>query len=69
MERTIYGFDDPAVLGKFKEMKRALNFDFIQEDIDDLIVESKDGIERIASIVRNLKIFLGEKTILSSSLI
>lgn len=37
--------------------KRELKLDFIREDIDDLITESIDGIERIATIVRNLKGF------------
>ncbi len=57
MEQTIKAVDDPEITAELKQMKRKLKFDFIQEDIDDLITESKDGIERIALIVRNLKSF------------
>ena len=57
MEQIIEKVDDPAIVVQLKEMKRTLKFNFIQEDIDDLITESKDGIDRIAQIVRNLKSF------------
>ena len=57
MEQTIKTVDDPEITAELKQMKRKLKFDFIQEDIEDLITESKDGIERIALIVRNLKSF------------
>jgi len=49
--------DDFDVISQLKKMKRQLKFDFVLEDIEDLIGESKDGIERIAHIVRNLKSF------------
>ncbi len=57
MEQTLMAMNDPETETQLKKMKRKLKFDFIQEDIDDLIVESKDGIDRIALIVRNLKSF------------
>lgn len=57
MEQIIEKVDDSAIMAQLKEMKRTLKFNFIQEDIDDLITESKDGIDRIAQIVRNLKSF------------
>jgi two-component system NtrC family sensor kinase len=57
MEQILKSVDDPEMAAQLKEMKRKLKFDFIQEDIDDLITESKEGIERIATIVRNLKSF------------
>ncbi|MFK5926927.1 MAG: ATP-binding protein [Desulfuromusa sp.] len=57
LERTIMDMNDPELATQVKKMKRRLKFEFIQEDIDDLITESKDGIDRIALIVRNLKGF------------
>ncbi len=57
LERTIMDLNDPEMATQVKKMKRRLKFEFIQEDIDDLITESKDGIDRIALIVRNLKCF------------
>ncbi len=57
MEQALKSVADPEITTQWKEMKRKLKFDFVQEDIDDLITESKDGIERIALIVRNLKSF------------
>ncbi len=57
MEQLIESVGQADLTKQLKEMKRTLKFHFIQEDIDDLIVESKDGIERIAAIVRNLKNF------------
>ena len=57
MERTLMALNDPEIATQLKKMKRRLKFEFIQEDIEDLITESKDGIERIASIVCNLKSF------------
>ena len=49
--------DDFDVISPLKKMKRQLKFDFVLEDIEDLIGESKDGIERIVHFVRNLKSF------------
>ncbi len=57
MEKAIMATDDFDVISQLKKMKRQLKFDFVLEDIEDLIGESKDGIERIAHIVRNLKSF------------
>lgn len=57
LERTIMDLNDPEMATQVKKMKRRLKFEFIQDDIDDLITESKDGIDRIALIVRNLKGF------------
>ncbi len=57
MEQTLKSVADPEITVQLKEMKRKLKFNFILEDIDDLITESKDGIERIALIVRSLKSF------------
>jgi PAS domain S-box-containing protein len=47
--------------GKFREeieaVKQRINFDFIEEDISDLLAESLDGMKRIARIVTDLKDF------------
>jgi signal transduction histidine kinase len=57
MEQTLKGVDDAELHAAIKTKKRQLKLDFVQEDINDLIAESKDGIDRIATIVRSLKSF------------
>jgi two-component system NtrC family sensor kinase len=57
MEQSLNKFDDAELHAAIKAKRRQLKLDFIQEDIGDLINESKDGIDRIATIVRNLKSF------------
>lgn len=56
-EEALKKIEDPDLKASIKEEKRRLKFDYIREDIGDLIKESQDGIERIATIVRNLKSF------------
>jgi two-component system NtrC family sensor kinase len=57
MEQSLKKIDNSELQAEIKTKKRQLKLDFVQEDINDLINESKDGIERIATIVRNLKNF------------
>ena len=57
MEQSLKKIDNEELQAEIKTKKRQLKLDFVQEDINDLINESKDGIERIATIVRNLKSF------------
>lgn len=57
MEQTLKKIDNAELQAEIKTKKRQLKLDFVQEDIYDLINESKDGIDRIATIVRNLKSF------------
>lgn len=57
IEETLVAADNPELLDQLKKIKRQYKFDFILEDLSDLITESKDGIDRIALIVRNLKSF------------
>ena len=57
MEQALKKIDNAELQAEIKTKKRQLKLDFVQEDINDLINESKDGIERIATIVRNLKSF------------
>ncbi|WP_313952397.1 ATP-binding protein [Accumulibacter sp.] len=49
--------DDPEILAEIRKIKRALDLDFLQEDLPDLIKESEDGLFRIKKIVEDLKDF------------
>lgn len=57
MEEILQRIASPTLQTEIKEEKRRLKFDYIREDIELLIKESQDGMERIATIVRNLKSF------------
>lgn len=57
IEPVLQSIDDTEITEKLFEKKRALKLNYIADDISDLITESKDGIDRITSIVRNLKSF------------
>lgn len=62
MEQSLKKIDNAELQAEVKTKKRQLKLDFVQEDINDLINESKDGIDRIATIVRNLKSFSRAKS-------
>jgi signal transduction histidine kinase len=47
----------PDVVALLREIKQATEFDFLTEDIVDLIKESKDGLERVKVIVEDLRKF------------
>ncbi len=47
----------PQALAKTAELEEDLQIEFILEDLDDLFSESKDGFERITSIVTKLREF------------
>ncbi len=47
--------DGQYVLGALADKKRDINIDFIYSDVDDLLGESLEGVERIQSIVNSLK--------------
>lgn len=49
--------DNAELVAELSTKKRALKIDYILDDIKSLIAETKDGIERIGSIVRNMKNF------------
>jgi len=58
--RTIKDKDYNALNAEFKEVaatKKAIAFDFIKEDIEKLIQESRDGTFRVYKIVRDLRDF------------
>ena len=45
------------VVENFEQTKKKINFDFVQEDIDHVLKESLEGMERIKTIIRDLRIF------------
>ncbi|ROT45284.1 ATP-binding protein [Pusillimonas sp. NJUB218] len=47
----VNGIDD------LRQLKRALEYDYIRNDIEDLISESEEGVERVKSIIAALKYF------------
>lgn len=44
-------------INKIKESEELLNIDFILEDIDELMSDSRDGIEKVSKIVKSLRNF------------
>lgn len=48
---------DPAVAGSLAKLRRETEIEFLQEDIPLLMTQSKDGLERVRTIVQNLKDF------------
>ncbi|MCB2296212.1 ATP-binding protein [Clostridium tagluense] len=44
-------------INKIKENESLLNIDFILEDIDDLMNDSRDGIQKVSKIVKSLRNF------------
>ena len=54
---TIQASGSAELLAAMKEQRQKLKVDFILEDIDSLIRESLDGVERVKVIVQNLKNF------------
>jgi two-component system NtrC family sensor kinase len=48
---------DPAVAASLARLRRDTEIDFLQEDIPLLMTQSKDGLERVRTIVQNLKDF------------
>ncbi|MDR3412338.1 MAG: ATP-binding protein, partial [Formivibrio sp.] len=47
----------PALLGKINNLKKVIDFDFMREDLADLLVESRNGIDRVRKIVQALREF------------
>ncbi len=48
---------DSALLAKIQETKKLMDFDFIFEDVEALVAESRSGLERVRRIVQDLKDF------------
>jgi signal transduction histidine kinase len=47
----------PGSLDQVRRLKNEKDYDFIRKDIAQLMTESRDGLERVRKIVRNLKDF------------
>lgn len=51
---------DPTVrdlIGKIRDYKAQIDYDFVLHELEGVLVESKEGVERVAGIVRDLKDF------------
>ena len=45
------------LLEKIRHCKETIEYDYVKEELDDALNESKEGVERVAGIVRDLKDF------------
>ncbi len=48
-----------AILTSWQDVKNAVDFNFMNKDVQDLLQESREGIEKIKKIVFNLRAFSG----------
>jgi two-component system, NtrC family, sensor kinase len=48
---------DPGSFAEVRQLKQSLNYEFLKDDLRDLVAESKDGIARVRRIARDLKDF------------
>ncbi|HET6720416.1 MAG TPA: ATP-binding protein [Rhodocyclaceae bacterium] len=48
---------DPVLLAEIAQLKQALDLEFLQDDLPELIKESEDGLLRVKKIVQDLKDF------------
>lgn len=48
---------DNALVAEIAKLKKSIDFDFIQDDVHDLVKESKEGVLRVKQIVKDLKDF------------
>ncbi|MDT4850805.1 Adaptive-response sensory-kinase SasA [compost metagenome] len=55
--RIIDAVDGAASLDELRQLKRSLEYDYIRNDVEALIGESEDGIERVKKIIAALKDF------------
>ncbi|MDP2134380.1 MAG: response regulator [Sulfuritalea sp.] len=56
-EKAAAATGNDEAFAEAREIRRSSNYDFLRQDIVDLIAESKDGIARVSLIVRDLKDF------------
>ena len=56
-ERALRSPDPKAMLAEIEDMRARYDIDFISNDLPQLMAESREGIERVTQIVRNLKDF------------
>jgi signal transduction histidine kinase len=55
--RIVDAVDGVGSLGELQQLKRSLEYDYIRNDVEALIHESGDGIERVKKIITALKDF------------
>ena len=55
--RIIDAVDGAANLDELRQLKRSMEYDYIRNDVEALIGESEDGIERVKKIITALKDF------------
>ncbi len=55
--RIIDAVDSVANLDELRQLKLSLEYDYIRNDVEALIVESEDGIDRVKKIITALKDF------------
>ena len=55
--QIIDAIDDSASLEALRQLKHNLEYDYIRSDVEALITESEDGIDRIKKIITSLKDF------------
>jgi len=55
--RIIDAVDEAASLDELLQLKRSMEYDYIRNDVEALIGESEDGIERVKKIITALKDF------------
>lgn len=56
-ERALRSSEPAAMLPEIEDMRQRCDFEFISVDLPQLMAESREGIERVTQIVRNLKEF------------
>lgn len=56
-ERALHAPDPKQMLPEIEEIRGRLDIDFITRDLPQLLAESREGIERVTRIVRDLKDF------------
>jgi signal transduction histidine kinase len=47
----------PELLEKISQCKKSIDYDFVKEELEEVLDESKEGVERVAGIVKDLKDF------------
>lgn len=57
MLKIIDAIDHVNAIDDLRQLKRTLEYDYIRNDIEDLISESEEGVERVKNIIAALKYF------------
>lgn len=57
LSKSIVRSGDPAAIAELEEARRRLDLDFMSTDLEQLLSESREGINRVCKIVQDLKEF------------